>query len=355
MKIRKVLVALTIGALLGGVATTATAASVSPLPKGASAANGYGIVLNASVKKQVDIWEDFQCPFCNAFEGKTASYLNAQIKAKQLKVVYHMLSFIGAESVLAANAAGCAADESKYPEFHSALFKSQGAKENSGTWSAKSLIALGKTVGIKTATFASCVNTKKYSKWVAAVEDSAVAAKVSSTPTVFLNGKEVDRNTAYASLAAFKATLDGKAAPVTTPTSSGATLDASKYITVTGALNAAPVLGKPMGKAPTELAIKDLYVGDGTTILPSSTLTVHYTLMAWSTGKIVESSWTSGQKATFPLSGVITGWQQGLVGAKAGGRRLLVIPPALGYGSAAQGPIGANETLIFVVDTYVVK
>ena len=77
--------------------------------------------------------------------------------------------------------------------------------------------------------------------------------------------------------------------------------------------------------------------------------------MAWSTGKIVESSWSSGQKATFPLSGVIQGWQQGLVGAKAGGRRLLIIPPALGYGSTAQGPIAANETLIFVVDTYVVK
>ena len=73
--------------------------------------------------------------------------------------------------------------------------------------------------------------------------------------------------------------------------------------------------------------------------------------MAWSSGTLVESSWDSGQTATFPLSGVIAGWQQGIPGMKEGGRRLLVIPPDLGYGSqGAGGAIGPNETLIFVVD-----
>jgi peptidylprolyl isomerase len=71
--------------------------------------------------------------------------------------------------------------------------------------------------------------------------------------------------------------------------------------------------------------------------------------MAWSTGEIVESSWSS-QPATFGLNQVIVGWQQGIPGMKEGGRRLLVIPPALGYGEAGGGPIGPNETLIFVVD-----
>jgi peptidylprolyl isomerase len=83
--------------------------------------------------------------------------------------------------------------------------------------------------------------------------------------------------------------------------------------------------------------------------LPTSTLTVHYTLMAWSTGKIIESSW-SGQPATFPLANVVEGWQKGLPGAKVGGRRLLILPPSMGYGAAGAGPIGPNETLIFAVD-----
>jgi peptidylprolyl isomerase len=111
----------------------------------------------------------------------------------------------------------------------------------------------------------------------------------------------------------------------------------------------APTISAPKGAAPAELTTKDIIVGTGAEVLPTSTLTVHYTLMAWSTGKIIESSWV-GQPATFPLAQVVEGWQKGLPGAKVGGRRLLVLPPAMGYGAAGAGPIGPNETLIFVVD-----
>ena len=110
-----------------------------------------------------------------------------------------------------------------------------------------------------------------------------------------------------------------------------------------------PTISKPEGSAPTELTTKDIIVGTGKEVLPTSTLTVHYTLMAWSTGKIIESSW-SGEPATFPLAGVVEGWQKGLPGAKEGGRRLLILPPEMGYGAAGSGPIGPNETLIFSVD-----
>jgi len=110
-----------------------------------------------------------------------------------------------------------------------------------------------------------------------------------------------------------------------------------------------PTISKPEGSAPTELTTKDIIVGTGKEVLPTSTLTVHYTLMAWSTGKIIESSW-SGEPATFPLAGVVEGWQKGLPGSKEGGRRLLILPPSMGYGAAGSGPIGPNETLIFAVD-----
>jgi len=111
----------------------------------------------------------------------------------------------------------------------------------------------------------------------------------------------------------------------------------------------APTISKPAGTPPSELTTKDIIVGTGAEVLPTSTLTVHYTLMAWSTGKIIESSW-SGQPATFPLANVVEGWQKGLPGAKVGGRRLLILPPSMGYGAAGAGPIGPNETLIFAVD-----
>jgi len=119
---------------------------------------------------------------------------------------------------------------------------------------------------------------------------------------------------------------------------------------VTANAGEAPTISAPTGTPPTTLQTQDIIVGTGAEVLATSTLTVHYTLMTWSKGTIVESSWTNGQPATFPLANVILGWQQGLPGTKVGGRRLLVIPADLAYGPNGSGPIGPNETLIFVVD-----
>lgn len=124
----------------------------------------------------------------------------------------------------------------------------------------------------------------------------------------------------------------------------------SLLVQVTDNAGEPPIITAPSGAAPTELTTGDVIVGTGAEVLPSSTLTVHYTLMAWSTGQIIESSWSSGSPATFALAQVVPGWQQGLPGAKVGGRRLLILPPDMGYGAAGAGPIGPNETLIFVVD-----
>jgi peptidylprolyl isomerase len=120
--------------------------------------------------------------------------------------------------------------------------------------------------------------------------------------------------------------------------------------TVTTNQGEAPTIGAPSGTPPTTLVTKDIIVGTGAEAVPTSTMTVHYTLMTWSNGALIESSWNSGSPATFPLANVIVGWQQGIPGMKVGGRRLLVIPPDIGYGASGSGPIGPNETLIFVVD-----
>ncbi len=120
--------------------------------------------------------------------------------------------------------------------------------------------------------------------------------------------------------------------------------------TVTTNIGEAPTIGAPSGTPPTTLVTKDIVVGTGAEAVSTSTMTVHYTLMTWSNGALIESSWTGGSPATFPLANVIVGWQQGIPGMKVGGRRLLVIPPDIGYGAQGSGPIGPNETLIFVVD-----
>ena len=110
----------------------------------------------------------------------------------------------------------------------------------------------------------------------------------------------------------------------------------------------------PAGEAPpAELVIEDIEVGTGEEAKSGHNVEVHYAGNAWSTRQQFDASWDRGDTFTFRLGAgqVIGGWDQGVVGMKIGGRRRLVIPPELGYGSrGAGGVIKPGETLVFVVD-----
>jgi peptidylprolyl isomerase len=105
---------------------------------------------------------------------------------------------------------------------------------------------------------------------------------------------------------------------------------------------------------PGDLASEDLVQGDGQEVRAGDTAQVQYVGVSWSTGREFDSSWDRGaQPFSFPVGAgrVIAGWDRGVVGMRAGGRRLLVIPPGLGYGDrGAGGVIAPGETLVFVVD-----
>jgi peptidylprolyl isomerase len=103
---------------------------------------------------------------------------------------------------------------------------------------------------------------------------------------------------------------------------------------------------------PQELYTEDLRVGDGAEATAGTTASIHYVGVAASTGEQFDSSWQRGIPVDFAvgLGQVIPGFDQGVTGMKVGGRRLIVIPPDLAYGSGGNGPIGPDETLVFVVD-----
>jgi len=114
-----------------------------------------------------------------------------------------------------------------------------------------------------------------------------------------------------------------------------------------------PTVTVPTGPAPTKLVTKDLVQGTGATVKPGQTVTVNYVGDLYKTGKEFDSSWKTGQPATFPLTagGVISGWVQGIPGMKVGGRRELIIPASLAYGKTGRPPtIPPNSPLVFVVD-----
>ena len=99
------------------------------------------------------------------------------------------------------------------------------------------------------------------------------------------------------------------------------------------------------------LKIEDLVVGSGEEATAGSTVTVNYTGTLLN-GDQFDSS-IGRAPFSFPLGGgrVIKGWDEGVAGMKVGGKRLLTIPPELGYGSRGAGNvIPANATLIFEVE-----
>jgi FKBP-type peptidyl-prolyl cis-trans isomerase FkpA len=109
------------------------------------------------------------------------------------------------------------------------------------------------------------------------------------------------------------------------------------------------------------LQITDIKVGTGATPKPGQICVMHYTGWLYqdgAKGKKFDSSVDRGEPFEFPIGKqrVIAGWDEGVASMKVGGKRTLIIPPALGYGArGAGGVIPPNATLIFEVELLGVK
>ncbi|MGH8961185.1 MAG: FKBP-type peptidyl-prolyl cis-trans isomerase [Jatrophihabitantaceae bacterium] len=151
--------------------------------------------------------------------------------------------------------------------------------------------------------------------------------------------------------------------PVPTATGAG-TAVSFDGVTVKGAKDLAkpPSIGSSATTAPTKLAVKDLVVGKGKAATAKSTVDVKYTGVLYCDGTEFDGPVEHGDKGiSFSLTKVVPGFTQGIGGTtgappmKVGGRRIIIVPPALGYGAQAQSAIPANSPLVFVVDLLSVK
>lgn len=114
-----------------------------------------------------------------------------------------------------------------------------------------------------------------------------------------------------------------------------------------------PTVTVPSGPPPKKLEIKEIEKGMGATAKSGDEVTVQYVGVGYDSEEEFDSSWSRNEPFSFTLGAgeVIPGWDQGVAGMKAGGRRELIIPSNLAYGPAGSPPvIGPNETLIFVID-----
>jgi peptidylprolyl isomerase len=138
---------------------------------------------------------------------------------------------------------------------------------------------------------------------------------------------------------------------------SGVTLDDA------GDLTAKPKVAARSTTTPTALQVKDVVTGTGLAATPTSTVTVQYVGIRYADGKQFDASWDHGGATSFSLREVVPGFTRGIGGApgtepmKVGGRRIMILPAALGYGATGSqdGSIPPNAPIVFVVDLIAVK
>jgi peptidylprolyl isomerase len=204
--------------------------------------------------------------------------------------------------------------------------------------------------------------SRKRATLIATIAGTVVLAVVVVVVVIALTNDNKKANANSTTTPSASASATPSATPSPTPSTSyppakGAAVS-FEGVTVKGATDLAGIPGvtAKSAKPPTKLAFKDLVVGKGKAATPTSTVTVQYAGVLYKTGKEFDSSWSRGQPAQFPLTGVVKGFTQGIGGStsvppmKVGGRRIIIMPASLGYGAQAQGPIPANSPLVFVVD-----
>jgi protein-disulfide isomerase len=144
----------------------------------------------------VVLYEDFQCPICKAFEQSNGAFLDSQVKAGKITIQYRPFAFLNTAandnySDRAAAAGMCVyakGGAARFKSFHDALYANQPAEGGAGL-PAASLIEYAKQARVTG--IDSCIKSEKYVPWVHKAKARGTAAKVSGTPTVRINGKDV--------------------------------------------------------------------------------------------------------------------------------------------------------------------
>lgn len=115
-----------------------------------------------------------------------------------------------------------------------------------------------------------------------------------------------------------------------------------------------PTVTIPNAKQPSKFEEEVLIQGKGAKVPTDSNVIVNYQLVLWRTGKVVagNDTYATAQTATFNTDNVVAGFKQAIEGQRVGSRVVVVIPPALGYGStgSSQAGIKGTDDLVFVVD-----
>jgi protein-disulfide isomerase len=162
-----------------------------------AAIDTYGIgVGSTDAKAKVEIFEDFRCPHCADFEEASRDSLRALAADGSALVVYRPMAFLNQYSVLAMNAVGAVMDSGDMQaalELHDIFFEQQpeGDEVPSASWFVEQAVS----VGADSPEVEAAITGNEFEQWVVNGTDDASKRGVTSTPTVFVNGTQVEGDT----------------------------------------------------------------------------------------------------------------------------------------------------------------
>jgi protein-disulfide isomerase len=221
---RSLMVPLTIGAIVIGVVVVAAIALLRqdvPSTQGInepiarttySLADGRAIgPANAPVT--LEVWSDYQCPFCQRFATTWEQALSDKYAATgKLRIVYRDYAFIGDESIRASSAARAAEAQGKYWQYHDYLFANQNG-ENKGWFSDSRLQSIAQAVGLDLAAFNTARSDAATRQAVVAETAQGHALGITGTPTIAIDGQPRTDLTTYDKLEAAVEAALAQAAP----------------------------------------------------------------------------------------------------------------------------------------------
>jgi protein-disulfide isomerase len=187
-------IALLVVAVVAGIAVQSARSnshSTQAVPAHALGPNGGELLGRPTAPVLVEEYGDFQCPICGQWERTVYPTVRRLVDQGRIRFQYHPIAFIGPESLAAANAAEAAGDEGKFWAYHDLLFADQ-APENSGALTTDRLLALGRQLGLTSPQFQQRVRDGTYDNWIRQATDQASQQGVVQTPTVLVNGRQVD-------------------------------------------------------------------------------------------------------------------------------------------------------------------
>jgi hypothetical protein len=158
--------------------------------------DGGVLVGSDGARRRLVLFEDPQCPYCRKFEHVAGDLLRREIAAGAVAVEYRIRSFLGNESVRAANALAAAAQDGRFDELRRVMFANQ-PPEHSGGFTTDDLLDLGRRAGLTSPEWTAAVSGGRFEGWVREIDEVFEDQDPDGTPAGVLDGQPVDSAALY--------------------------------------------------------------------------------------------------------------------------------------------------------------